>query len=102
VRHRGDRDCAVRSALPITGGCCHGGAGPAGMCSPPSIHGDETTVTVLGESEDAHGTAYARDNRPFGGKAAPAAVHLYSPNRGGKSGIEAAAGGTLDEVTVVG
>jgi hypothetical protein len=72
------------------------------MCSPPSIHGDETTVTVLGESEDAHGTAYARDNRPFGGKAAPAAVHLYSPNRGGKSGIEAAAGGTLDEVTVVG
>ena len=27
---------------------------------------------------------YVRDDRPFGGKAAPAAVYFYSPDRGGE------------------
>lgn len=49
------------------------------------IHGDETTVPVLAKLKTRTGRlwTYVRDDRPFAGKAAPAAVFYYSPDRGG-------------------
>jgi len=50
------------------------------------IHADETTVPVLAKGKCRTGRLWAivRDDRPFGGKAAPAVVYFYSPDRSGK------------------
>jgi transposase len=50
------------------------------------IHGDDTTVPVLAKMKTRTGRlwTYVRDDRPFGGSAAPAAVYFYSPDRGGE------------------
>jgi transposase len=52
------------------------------------IHGDDTTVPVLapglGRTRTGRLWAYVRDDRPFAGKAAPAAAYFYSPDRGGE------------------
>jgi transposase len=50
------------------------------------IHVDDTTVPVLAKGKCRTGRiwAHVRDDRPFGGKAAPAAVFYYSPNREGE------------------
>ncbi len=50
------------------------------------IHGDDTTVPVLAKGKTATGRlwAYVRDDQPFGGPAAPAAVFHYSPDRRGE------------------
>lgn len=47
------------------------------------IHADDTTVPVLAKNQCATGRlwTYVRDDRPFGGEAAPAAVFHYSPDR---------------------
>jgi transposase len=47
------------------------------------IHGDDTTVPVLSKVKTRTGRiwTYVRDDRPFGGQAAPAAVFFYSPDR---------------------
>jgi transposase len=49
------------------------------------IHVDDTTVPVLAKGKCRTGRlwAHVRDDRPFAGKAAPAAVLYYSPNREG-------------------
>jgi transposase len=49
------------------------------------IHGDDTTVPVLAKVKARTGRiwTYVRDDRPFGGKAPPAAVFFYSPDRAG-------------------
>ena len=49
------------------------------------IHGDDTTVPVLAKMKTRTGRiwTYVRDDRPFGGKAPPAAVFFYSPDRAG-------------------
>jgi transposase len=49
------------------------------------IHGDDTTVPVLAKVKTRTGRlwTYVRDDQPFGGAAAPAAVYFYSPDRGG-------------------
>jgi transposase len=48
------------------------------------LHADDTTVPVLARGKTRTGRlwAYVRDDRPFGGQAAPAAVFHYSPDRG--------------------
>ena len=53
------------------------------MRTPPS---DDTTVPVLARNQCRTGRlwAHVRDDRPFGGSAAPAAVHYYSPTREGE------------------
>ena len=50
------------------------------------IHGDDTTVPVLAKVKCRTGRlwTYVRDDRPFGGNAAPAAVFFYSPDRAGE------------------
>src|SRR5262245_6179524 len=50
------------------------------------IHVDDTTVPVLAKSKCRTGRlwAHVRDDRPFAGKAAPAVVLYYSPNREGE------------------
>jgi transposase len=50
------------------------------------IHGDDTTVPVLAKMKTRTGRlwTYVRDDQPFGGAAAPAAVYFYSPDRGGE------------------
>ncbi len=47
------------------------------------IHGDDTTVPVLAKVKTRIGRiwTYVRDDRPFGGRAPPAAVFFYSPDR---------------------
>jgi transposase len=47
------------------------------------LHGDDTTIPVLarGKTETARIWVYARDDRPFGGAAPPAAVFYYSRDR---------------------
>jgi hypothetical protein len=47
------------------------------------LHGDDTTVPVLAKSKTITGRlwTYVRDDRPFGGRAPPAAVYYYSPDR---------------------
>ena len=49
------------------------------------IHVDDTTVPVLAKGKCRTGRVWAhvRDDRPFAGKAAPAVVFYYSPNREG-------------------
>jgi len=50
------------------------------------IHVDDTTVPVLARGRTRTGRlwAYVRDDKPFGGRAAPAAMFYYSPDRGGE------------------
>jgi transposase len=52
------------------------------------IHADDTTVPVLapgtGKTSTGRLWVYVRDDRPFAGSAAPAAVYFYSPDRGGE------------------
>src|SRR5712672_2484350 len=47
------------------------------------IHGDDTTVPVLAKGKTRTGRiwTYVRDDRPFGGRAPPAAVFFYSSDR---------------------
>jgi transposase len=49
------------------------------------LHGDDTTVPVLASPKTVTGRlwAYVRDDRPFGGNAAPAVIFAYSRDRGG-------------------
>ncbi len=49
------------------------------------LHGDDTTVPVLasGKADIGRCWVYVRDDRPFGGTAAPAAMFYYSRDRGG-------------------
>ena len=49
------------------------------------IHGDDTTVPVLAKVKTRTGRiwTYVRDDRPFDGKAPPAAVFFYSTDRTG-------------------
>ena len=48
------------------------------------IHADDTTVPVLAKGKCTTGRlwTYVRDDQPFGGQAAPAALFHYSPTRG--------------------
>jgi len=50
------------------------------------LHGDDTTVPVLakGKTATARSWVYVRDDRPFGGRAPPAAVFYYSRDRSGE------------------
>ena len=50
------------------------------------LHVDDTTVPVLAKGKCRTGRlwAHVRDDRPFGGKAAPVAVFCYSPTREGE------------------
>ena len=50
------------------------------------LHGDDTTVPVLAPVRTVTGRlwTYVRDDRPFAGPAAPAAVFFYSRNRTGE------------------
>ena len=50
------------------------------------VHGDDTTVPVLAKGRTTTGRlwVYVRDDRPFGGPAAPAAVFFYSADRSGQ------------------
>jgi transposase len=52
------------------------------------IHGDDTTVPVLapglGRTATGRLWVYVRDDRLFGGSAAPAAAYFYSPDRGAR------------------
>jgi hypothetical protein len=49
------------------------------------LHGDDTTVPVLarGKTDIARAWVYVRDDRPFAGDAAPAAIFYYSHDRAG-------------------
>jgi transposase len=49
------------------------------------LHGDDTTVPVLARGKCRTGRiwTYVRDDRSFGGRAPPAAVFFYSPDRTG-------------------
>jgi transposase len=50
------------------------------------LHGDDTTVPVLAKGKTTTGRCwtYVRDDRPFGGRAPPAALFFYSPDRSGE------------------
>jgi transposase len=50
------------------------------------VHGDDTTVPVFAKIKCRTGRlwTYVRDDRPFAGAAAPAAVFFYSRDRGGE------------------
>ncbi len=50
------------------------------------LHIDDTTVPVLARGKCRTGRlwTYVRDDKPFAGKAAPAALFYYSPDRGGE------------------
>jgi transposase len=50
------------------------------------LHGDDTTVPVLAKRKTVTGRCwvYVRDDRPFGGRAPPAAMFYYSRDRGGE------------------
>ena len=50
------------------------------------LHGDDTTVPVLAKGKTVSGRCwtYVRDDRPFGGRAPPAAVFFYSRDRSGE------------------
>jgi transposase len=50
------------------------------------LHGDDTTVPVLAKGQTITGRCwvYARDDRPFGGGAPPAAMFYYSRDRAGE------------------
>jgi len=49
------------------------------------VHGDDTPVPVLAKGKTVTGRlwTYVRDDRPFGGRASPAAVFFYSRDRAG-------------------
>jgi transposase len=50
------------------------------------LHGDDTTVPVLakGKTDTGRCWVYVRDDRPFGGRAPPAAMFYYSRDRVGE------------------
>jgi transposase len=50
------------------------------------LHGDDTTVPVLAKGKTVTGRCwtYVRDDRPFGGRAPPAALFFYSRDRSGQ------------------
>jgi transposase len=50
------------------------------------LHGDDTTVPVLGKGKTDTGRCwvYVRDDRPFGGQGPPAAMFYYSRDRKGE------------------
>jgi hypothetical protein len=50
------------------------------------LHGDDTTVPVLAKAKTALARCwvYVRDDRPFGGRAPPAAMFYYSRDRSGE------------------
>jgi len=50
------------------------------------IHADDTTVPVLASGKTRTGRlwTYVRDDKPFAGRAAPAAMFYYSPDRSGE------------------
>lgn len=50
------------------------------------LHGDDTTVPVLakGRTDIGRCWTYVRDDRPFAGRAPPAAMFYYSRDRGGE------------------
>jgi transposase len=50
------------------------------------IHADDTTVPVLARGKTRTGRlwVYVRDDKPFSGRAASAAMFYYSPDRGGE------------------
>jgi len=52
------------------------------------LHGDDTPVPVLapglGKTKTGRLWVYVHDERPFGGKCAPAAAYFYSPDRKGE------------------
>ncbi len=50
------------------------------------LHGDDTTVPVLakGKTDTGRCWVYVRDDRPFGGRAPPAAAFYYSRDRSGE------------------
>jgi transposase len=50
------------------------------------LHGDDTPVPLLagGKTVEARLWTYVRDDRPFGGKAAPAVAYFFSRNRKGE------------------
>ena len=56
------------------------------VLSAERIHADDTTVPVLARNKCTTGRlwTYVRDDQPFGGEAAPAALFHYSPDRGGE------------------
>ena len=58
------------------------------VMSAERVHGDDTTVPVLdpgrGKTKTGRLWCYARDDGPFGGKAAPAVLYCYSPDRKGE------------------
>jgi hypothetical protein len=56
------------------------------VLSAERLHGDDTTVPVLAKGKVDTGRAwvYVRDDRPFGGRAPPAAVFYYSRDRRGE------------------
>jgi transposase len=58
----------------------------AHVLSAERLHGDDTTVPVLAKGKTHTGRAwvYVRDDRPFGGRAPPAAVFYYSRDRRGE------------------
>jgi transposase len=58
----------------------------AHVLSAERIHADDTTVPVLAKGKCRTGRlwTYVRDDRPFAGTAAPAAVFYYSPDRTAK------------------
>jgi transposase len=54
------------------------------VLSAERIHADDTTVPVLARNKCVTGRlwTYVRDDRPFSGQTAPAALYYYSPTRG--------------------
>jgi transposase len=58
----------------------------AHVLSAERLHGDDTTVPVLakGKTDTGRAWVYVRDDRPFGGRAPPAAVFYYSRDRRGE------------------
>lgn len=58
------------------------------------IHADDTPVPVLAKNKTRIGRlwTYVRDDRPFGGRAPPAAMFFYSADRGGRHPQEHLAG----------
>jgi transposase len=58
------------------------------VMSAERVHADDTTVPVLdpgrGKTKTGRLWCYARDDGPFGGKAAPAVLYCYSPDRKGE------------------
>ncbi len=54
------------------------------------LHGDDTTVPVLakGKTDTGRAWVYVRDDQPFGGETAPAALFFYSRDRSGEHPAE--------------